>query len=50
MFFENIQTSVHSSSRQHVDPEKRTLTVLSPQPNVKNKLLIVSDILFVDMK
>jgi len=33
-----------------VDTEKRTLTLLSPQPSVKNKLLIVSDILFVDMK
>ncbi len=35
---------------QHVDLDKRTLTLLSPQPNIKNKLLIVSDILFVDMK
>ncbi|CAF1072694.1 unnamed protein product [Adineta steineri] len=35
---------------QQVDSEKRTLTLLSPQPNVKNKLLIVSDISFVDMK
>ena len=41
---------VFVSSRQQVDTEKRTLTLLSPQPNIKNKLLIVSDILFVDMK
>jgi len=34
----------------HVDPDKRTLTLLSPQPNIKNKLLIVSDIQFIDMK
>ncbi len=33
-----------------MDSDKRTLTLLSPQPNIKNKLLIVSDILFVDMK
>ncbi|CAF1661838.1 unnamed protein product [Adineta ricciae] len=35
---------------QHVDVDKRTLTLLSPQPNVTNKLLLVSDTLFVDMK
>lgn len=35
---------------QQVDVDKRTLTLLSPQSNVKNKLLIVSDIVFVDMK
>ncbi|CAF3682803.1 unnamed protein product [Rotaria sordida] len=35
---------------QHVDSDKRTLTLLAPQPNIKNKLLIVSDVLFVDLK
>ncbi|CAF0747119.1 unnamed protein product [Didymodactylos carnosus] len=34
----------------NVDVEKRTITLLSPQPNIKNKLLIVSDIQFIDMK
>ncbi|CAM4771744.1 unnamed protein product [Rotaria magnacalcarata] len=35
---------------QHVDPDKRSLTLLSPQPNVKNRLLIMSDVQFVDLK
>lgn len=45
-----IVNDIFLTTRQQVDTEKGTLRLLSPQPNVENKLLIVTDILFMDMK